>query len=104
MSVPRVNLYKYHRSFDKTNKVKRTITKQKPYIQNKVNVSTAYDEQEILVSLNRQKQIYEDWLEKLKEIIENNKVNEIQYYALLLYGIKLDKETIVRKLKARKAK
>jgi len=44
------------------------------------------------------------FVENIDKMLEAHRVNEIQYYALLLYGIKLDKEKIIETLKARKAK
>ena len=103
MRIPNINLGKYHKSYNKTNKVKRTITQRKPYI-HKQQKHEAEIEQETLAYLKKQKELEQETVENLNKALENIKVQEIQYNALLLYGIRLEKEKIIEILKARKAK
>ena len=103
MRIPNLNLRKYQKSYSKTQKVLRTITQQKTYIQ-KQQKQEAEMEQELQSYLTKQKELDNEIGEKLNKAVENLKVSEIQYYALLIYGIKLDKEKILQKLRARKAK
>jgi len=103
MRIPNINLWKYQKSYNKTNKVIRTITKQNPYIQ-KQQKQNAEMEREIQEYLAKQKEFDKDINDRLNKSIEDIRVNKIQYYALLLYGIKVDKEKILEILKARKAK
>ena len=103
MRVPNLYLGRNQKSLNKTQKIIRTISRQKPYI-NKQYKQEAKLEREIQEYNLKQQKFENDAIEKLNNLIEEHKVDEIQYYALLLYGIKLDKETILEKLKARKAK
>ena len=103
MRIPNVNLGRYQKSYDRTKKVIRTITKQKSYIQ-KHQRQEVEMEQEILASLKRQKEFDKEYLEKLTDMIDAHRASEIQYYALILYGIKLNKEKVLEEIKARKAK
>jgi len=103
MRIPNIYLGKYHKSYNKTNKVKRTITQQKPYI-HKQQKQEAAIVQETLAYLKKQKELERETAENLNKALENIKVQEIQYNALLLYGIRLEKEKIIEILKARKAK
>ena len=103
MRVPNLNLGKYQKSFNKTQKVIRTISNQKPHIHKRPK-QEAETERELHEYLTRQKELESETQEKLNKTIENLKVQEIQYNALLLYGIKLDREKILEILKARKAK
>ena len=81
----------------------RTISKDKPYIPKSAK-QEAEMEQEVLASLKRQKEFDKEYLKKLNDMIEDHRASEIQYYALLLYGIKIDKEKALEIIKARKAK
>ena len=103
MRIPNLYLGRNQKSLNKTKKVIRTISRQKPYI-NRQYKQEAELEREIQEYNLKQQKFENDAIEKLNNLIEEHKVNEIQYYTLLLYGIKLDKETILEKLKARKAK
>ena len=103
MRIPNLYLGKYQKSYNKTQKVVRTITKQKPYIQ-KLQKEEAEKELELQEYIVKQKELDNDIQEKLNEAFDNIKASEIQCNALLLYGIKLDKEKILEILKARKAK
>ena len=103
MRIPNLYQGKYTKSYNKTQKILRTVTHQKPYIQ-KSRKEEAEKEQELLEYIKKQKELENDIQDKLNEAVENIKASEIQYNALLLYGIKLNKEQILEKLKARKAK
>ena len=103
MRIHKLNLWKYQKSLSDTQKVIRTITKQKSYIHKQQRLE-AEKEQEVLASLKRQEEFDKEYLEKLADMIDVHRANEIQYYALLLYGIKIDKEKILENIKARKAK
>ena len=103
MNVSGLNLRKYQRSLYKTQKVKRTISANRPY-KHKECKQKYEKEQELLAYLQKQKELDKEIGEKLNNVVEDLEVSEIQYYALLIYGIKLDKEKILQKLKARKAK
>ena len=81
----------------------RTISKTKPYVY-KTTGQEVETEREIFENLKQQKEFDKEFLENIDKMLEAHRVNEIQYYALLLYGIKLDKEKIIEILKARKAK
>ena len=103
MRIPNINLGKYQKSYNKTNKVIRTITQQKPYI-HKQQKQEAEIEKETAVYLKKQKELEQETVESLNRVLEDIKVQEIQYNALLLYGIRLEKGKILEILKARKAK
>jgi hypothetical protein len=81
----------------------RTISKVKPYI-SKSEQQEIEMEQEVLASLKRQREFDKECLEKLNDMIVDHRVSEIQYYALMLYGIKIDREKALEIIKARKAK
>ena len=102
MRVPKINLYKYNKSLNRTQKVIRTTSKINPYIPKRAKLEAEMD-QKILASLEQQKE-FDKELEKLTNMIEDHRASEIQYYALLLYGIKIDKEKVLEIIKARKAK
>lgn len=103
MRVPNINLGKYHKSLNRTQKVARTVTRQKPYT-HKLQKQETEKEQELLAYFQKQKELDKEITEKLNNAIDNIRASEIQYNALLLYGIRLDKEKILEILKARKAK
>ena len=102
MRIPNLNIGKYQKSLYKTQKVKRTISSNRPYIQKNYK-QKAEKEQELLAYLRKQKELDKEITEKLNNSVENFRASEIQYNLLILYGIKLDKEVILQKLKARKA-
>ena len=103
MRIPNLYLGKYQKSYNKTQKVVRTITKQKPYIQ-KLQKEEAEKELELQKYIVKQKELDNDIRENLSEAVDNITASEIQYNTLLLYGINLDKDKILEILKARKAK
>ena len=103
MRIPGLNLGKYQKSLYKTQKVKRTISPGRPYKHKECKLE-AEKEKELLAYLQKQKELDKEITENLDNAIENINAGEIQYNALLLYGIKLDKEKILEILKARKAK
>lgn len=106
MRIPNLYLGKYQKSNNKTQKVIRTISQQRPYIQKQQKLQSEMERelQEYNSQLEERKKLENEAMEKLNNMIEAHRVDEIQYYALLIYGIKLDKEEILQKLKARKAK
>lgn len=103
MRIPNLYLGKYQKSLSKTQKVIRTVSQQKTFIQ-KTLKEKAEKEQELNEYLRKRKELDKEITEKLNNAVVNLKASEIQYNALLLYGIKLDKEKILEILKARKAK
>lgn len=103
MRVPNINLGKYHKSLNKTQKIARTVTRQKPYT-HKLQKQETEKEHELLEYIQKQKDLDNEIIEKLNNAVDNLRAGAIQYNALLLYGIRLDKEKILERLKARKAK
>jgi len=103
MRVPKLNLWKYQKSLHKTQKVKRTISPNRPYIQKELK-QQADIEQEISEYLKKQKELETEYSEKVNDALLEIRAQDISYKALLLYGIKIDKEKIIETLKARKAK
>ena len=104
MRTPNINFVNYRKSLYNTQKIKRTVSVPKRYIQ-KPCKKDAEMEQRLREYLDRQEKVekqMQEMQEKLNDLFITSKTENI-YYTFLLYGIKLDKEKIIQKLKARKA-
>jgi len=103
MRIPKLNLCKYQKSLYKTQKVKRTVSPNRSYIQKEQKQQTKR-EQELQEYLKKQKELEIECTEKMNNALMDIQAQDIIYNALLLYGIKVNKEKIIEILKARKAK
>lgn len=93
----------FEKSLNNNSKIIRTISKPKPYIQKQQKQEIEF-EQKIQDFYKKQKEIENKALEESDKLIDNHRAGEIQYYALLLFGVKIEKEKISETIKARKAK
>ncbi len=103
MRIPNINLGKYQKSYNKTQKVIRTVTSQKQYIPKSVR-QEAEKERKLQEYLNKQKEFNKEIQSQMDEVIQNLRAADFQNQIYFLYGIKIDKEKILEILKARKAK
>ena len=104
MRVPNLYFGKYQKSNNKTLKVIRSVSANNRKYFLKLDKQKTEEEQEFFAKLKQQKEIDQEYLEQMNKLIEEHKVNELRYYALLLLGRKIDKEQALEILKARKAK
>ena len=103
MRVPRLNLWQYQKSLNKTQKIKRTISQNKPY-KPKICKQQAEMEQECQAYFEKQKELEKELQEKMDNALIELRAQNLSYQMLLFYGIKIEKEKIIETLKARKAK